>query len=522
LFDEEKALIHGTDEYWVARLSAALVQKYPRLVLLDQWAEGKPPIPKTTKTDSPGMVKMREMSRLNLARQIKGSPLTKLKPQGFKTAEGGDENGDAAADKIWSRNDLKNVIKVVLDWALLYGESYSLVGYEEVDGKREAIVTEESPYEVITIQDPIKKSRAKVALKMYHDDVDGEPTDKIVLYRFDDNGKPYSRVLWHEGETMLPAKDSTEWIISGDWTWDEPEELVTSRLPMQRFSMIDGKGIFEDHLSTMTRINEGIFHRMWIGLTQAQRVMMLIAPEEKVPVGAARTYFEAAQDGLDVNPNTFKADPREDEDDSLFGAIDLTPGSVNELPPGTEIWQGQSMDIRPLLEEVKDDIRFLGEETGTQFAFAISEAVNMSASGANAIKRRGREMAEEIRDVVETQIAELMARAFEIEGDMTRADAGSIEVIWATIDDSSDLEKAEAAEHAAKAGVPWRTRMRKYLQMTPKELAEAESDRMTEMFTQPVAGATTQATPTPAATDVTTTQGVTADGSTPVTTQAAN
>lgn len=477
-FDPLKIEEKGSDEWWMDRLASRLGARYPRLLLLEQWNDGDPPIPVTTNDENEGMRTVRRMTRINLAPQIVSNIRNKMIADGFRTAAPGDENGDAEAARIWKRNDMKEVSKTIFDDMLVFGESYSIVAGDKKGDKTEALISAEHPRQVITEQHSLYRSKTIAALKIYRSDL--FDADYAVLYLLDEDGRPYSRVLSREGETKLPGPDATEWNVDAEWEWDDPQILKVSEIPVQRFVTGKGKGIFEQHIGSLQTINEDRFQRVYIGLGQAAKQQMLIRPPDPEPQKTGITQFDIEHSDVPLETSPFAV--KEPEDESLFGALRSGPGTRWELPNGTKYAESSSTDIRPIDEAIKNDIRILGEVTGTQFSLAVSEAVNMSASGANAIKARGNQIAREERDRNEMSLASTIAHAFEIEGDTTRADKSQIEVIWASIDDSSIKEKSEAAKAAKEAGMPWRTRMEIVFQMTPDQIRAAEQERFNEAF----------------------------------------
>lgn len=487
-FDQLKVAEIGTDEWWMTRLAGKLISRYPRLLFLESWQEGNPPIPATTQEETEGMRIMRRMACVNLAPQIVANVRNKMVTEGFRTALAGDENGDTEARRIWKTNDMKETSKTIFDDMLVFGESYAIVGYDkQKDGTKRAIISAEHPRQVITEQHPLYKDKTIAALKIYRNDL--LDADFAVLYRLDDNGNPYSRTLFFEGDTKMPSPEETVWGVDGSWEWEEPEELPLSGIPVQRFCGNKGKGIFENHIGSMQMINEGRFQRAYIGLAQAAKQQMLVRPEEPEDTTAGITQYEL-KNGIVPSEEAAAFKMKEPEDDSLFGSLVGGPGRRWELPYGTKYIESSSTDSRPIDEALKTDIRILGEVSGTLFSLAVSEAVNMSASGANAIKARGQQIAAEERDRNEMSLALVLCYAFEYEGDLQRAELYSIEVIWAKVDDSSVKERAEAAKAAKEAGVPWRSRMEIIMQMNQDQIRVAEQERITEMFNSPTPEAT--------------------------------
>jgi hypothetical protein len=117
----------------------------------------------------------------------------------------------------------------------------------------------------------------------------------------------------------------------------------------------------------------------------------------------------------------------------------------------------------------------------------VPDAANGSAEGA-ALQREG--LLFKVDDCIsraDHPLAAMMADAFAAEGDDARANIEDIEVIWMSPRRSSLTERAVSAVQAMAAGAPWRTVMSKFLELSPDEIAQAEKERMDDMFLQALA-----------------------------------
>jgi hypothetical protein len=366
----------------------------------------------------------------------------------------------------------------ILEWMLTFADSYSSVGLR-VPGDRSSgpLIRPEHPRDVITEDDPANPGYALAALKMYRDDL--TDSDVLVLYR--DN---YYRVARKYGASTLPTAKSKHFNIrAASWTWDPPEvpeeevlytedddavnPTYTSAPPIHLFRNRQGKGEFEKHLPTLMRINHTILQRMIIIAFQAFR--------QRAVKGVPNTDNEGNEiDYQDI----FKSDP----------------GAVWILPEIAEFWESSQADFGPVLTAVKDDIIHLAVSSSTPLFSVVPDAANGSAEGA-ALQREGLIFkTEACIDLADGGFCRTMASVFEILGDEERANVDAIEGLWASPRRSSLQERATGAVQAKVAGVPWRTVMEKFVELTPAEIAAAETQRIDDAYMSSLLGTTEQTT----------------------------
>jgi hypothetical protein len=462
-----------TDEWWVKRLTDKLGKDLPRLYDLEDWMEGNPPLAIPDKTSSAGFERLQKIAKLNLAELIVNAPLYRMQPLTFRTASGGDDNGDEEANRIWKNNNMKVASSEILEWMLTFSRAYGIVGTRDTDDpKNRALLTAEHPTQVITEPDPDNPGYALAAIKIYRDDL--TESDVIVLWRGN-----YMRVArrYHKN-SALPLKKrhrKSAWRIQPEaWDWDTEYEDVlyteeghpvgdshTKLPPVFEFRNRQGKGEFEKHLGTLNRINHTILQRMIIIAFQAFR-----------------------QRGVKGVPNTDE-DGKEIDYQDIFAA---DPGAVWILPEAADFWESGQADLTPVLTSVKDDIIHLAVSSGTPLFSVVPDAANGSAEGA-ALQREGLIFKTEASiNLADGAFCRMMGAAFEILGDQVRQDVSAIEGIWASAKRSSLQERATAAVQAKVAGVPWRTNMKVFLELTPDQIKQAEQERLDDAFMQSMMG----------------------------------
>lgn len=460
-----------TDEWWLNKLTKELGQDLPRLYDLGKWMEGKPPLA-VPDSDSKGFQRLQKVAKLNLAELIVNAPLYRMQPLAFKTSAAGDDNGDAEANRIWKRNNMKVASSEIIEWMLTYSRSYGMVGPRDPnDMSKGVLMTSEHPTQVYGVPDPRNPGYLLAAIKIYRDEL--TESDVIVLYR-----ENYFRVARHYGNnSLLPNEKRARrgWKISPsawDWDMEYDSELYmedgtpvgnsfTELPPVFEFRNRQGKGEFEKHLDTLERINHTILQRMIIIAFQAFR-----------------------QRGIKGVPNTDE-DGKEIDYTDIFAA---DPGAVWIVPETADFWESGQADLTPVLTSVKDDIIHLAVSSSTPLFSVVPDAANGSAEGA-ALQREGLIFkTEACIALADGAFCRMMAAAFEITEDELRSDPEGVEGVWASAKRSSLQEKATAAVQAKVAGVPWRTRMKLIMELTPDQIAEAETQRLDDAFMESLMG----------------------------------
>lgn len=460
-----------TDEWWIARLGKKLGQRLPRIEELEDWMDGNPPSAHPD-SDNGAFSRIQEFARLNLAELIINAVLYRMQILTFRTSAEGDQNGDVEANKILKANDFSVMSAKAIEWMLTLSESYVIVGPRDPDDLTKGILmSAEHPADCITEDDPRNPGQALAAIKIYRDDITN--SDVLVLYR-----KDYMRVARHYGNSILPKRGRRGWFVQPSaWEWEEPhptageiwvndegnfvEPTMTAYPPVFRLTNRGGKGEFEKHLPTLQRINHTILQRMIIIAFQAFK-----------------------QRGIKGVPNTDE-DGKEIDYSQIFSA---DPGAVWILPAVAEFWESGQADIGPVLTAVKDDIVHLAVSSSTPLFSVVPDAANGSAEGA-ALQREGLIFkTEACINLADGAFCRAIAAAFEIKGDTERANAGEISSVWASPRRSSLQERASAAVQAKVAGVPWRTAMEVFVELTPDQIAKAEQERLEDAFMSSLMG----------------------------------
>lgn len=437
--------------WWLKRLMEELQRRRMRYDLLDNYYRGEPPLPMGPENCRATFRRFQKKARANWASLIVEAPRERMKPVGFRTAAEGDELGDAEAQRIWQANHLDADSILVHRASMSMSDAYVIVG--DVDERRGVpLITGEDPRQVVTESDPIDRRRVVAALKVFADDV--AEADLAYLY--------LPGVVHRAVRRRPPSAAYTSEVVTPNlsgWEWLDSQQLPVDGVPVVRFANrcdLSGRslGEFEDVIDDIDRINLVLLQRLTVATMQAFRQRAITG--------------DLAGTDEDGNPVDY---------DDVFSA---DPGSFWLLPEGVDIWESAGVDLTPLLESVKADVRDLAAVTRTPMFYLFPDAANGSAEGAS-LQREGLVFKTQDRITEASDSwAQVMSLAFQFAGDDQRADRADLEVLWQPPERFSLSERYDAATKAAAAGVPWRSVMADVLQFTPQQVDRMEAERMTE------------------------------------------
>lgn len=444
-----------SDGWWVQRLfnQLAATKRRNRLEKLYNYHRGNAPLPVGAENAAEAYRAFQAKARSNFAELIVSAMSERMSPTGFRTAVDADETGDAEVGALWQRTGLDVSSSDVHDLMFALSEAYVIVG--PVDSETGApVVTAEDPRFMIGEPDPANPRRLLAALKILHDDPAGE--DRCYLYlpgRIRVASRKAGALDWTHSTGLLDAPRTIAMGFSPtSWEWDDDRSgpLEHGRIPVVRFVNKYGMGEYEYHTDLLDRINHQILQRMTIATLQAFRQRAI----KGLPLTDERTGAE-----IDYS--------------EIFT---LDPAALWQLPESAEMWESQQVDLRPILEAVKDDLEHLASVTRTPMHMLSPAGVNQSAEGASTAR-------EALVFKVEDRIkrcsypwAQVMSLVLIHAGQDQRADLAKLETIWAPAERLSLAERGSAA--AQLAGIlPRRTLLIRVLGMSP-----GEADRtMTEL-----------------------------------------
>lgn len=460
--------------WWMSRLFKMLVERRrrDRLQLLYDYHRGHAPLPQGAENAREAFEAFQRKARSNFAELIVSVMSERMTPTGFRSALDDDPTGDAEVGGLWVRAGLDVSSADVHDLMLALGEAYVIVG--AVDEETDApLITCEDPRFMIGEVDPANPRRLLAALKVMHDSAANEDRAYLFLpgevhvaarkssaYDLPDAGIWTAPTRERLGPRM--AFDPKSW----EWSTERSGSLPHRRMPVVKFTNKYGLGEYETHLDLLERINHQILQRMVIATMQAFRQrgvkgLPMVYPEEHPRAGEEINYNEL-----------FTADP---------AALWLFPADA-------DIWESAVVDLRQILQAVKDDLQHLAAVTRTPMHMLAPAGENQSAEGAS-LAREGLVFKVEDR-IARTSYpwAQVMSLALVHYGQPERAELGKLQTIWAPAQRLSLSERADAVSKL-KDLLPRRTMLITVMGQSP-----AEADRtMTEIADEQLLAAQIQA-----------------------------
>jgi hypothetical protein len=457
----------GSDDWLLLDLATEMGANFRRLGNLRRYRNGDAPVPdEATPAMRAAYVKFVKMSRLNMCELIVGSKVNRQKVNGFRTTQVGDDLGDTEASRTWDRSRMKVGSRTLFSDAGHYGSSFITVHGPEGEGNIdrslfEPVMVTSDPWKTWTRAHPLRWWETEYAIDVSHDPI--AQVDRIILY-----GPGWATRAQRPALTKstIPS-DGQLWRPNTDWEWLGPRIILgwTGENPVTRYQTLTGLGIYEPHLDTVDRINDGIKQRVTLTAMQAFKQRAL---EGNLPTHYPADYDDAELAGTPVDY------------DAVFEA---GPAALWRLPEGVKIWESTVTDIRPLLEANSDDKKDLASVTGTPLYILSPDAASGSAEGATTLKETAIFSVEEMNDLAEVAIAQAMAQTFQAKGDLVRGKAESIGVIWGSVDRMSVSEAMQAMSQGGRK-VTQRYADQTILGLTPGQMRQAEADRENEALLQ--------------------------------------
>lgn len=449
-----------TPGWWLGRCHQKMMARQGRLTRLFSRYEGNPWEPDWLEGAPDAAKRFYRAARTSFAEMVVKAPLRRLRVTSILTSADSSEIGDEVAWRVWRNAGMLVAATDVHRTMLVAGDSYVIVGVDESG----PYATAEDPRQVVTIHDPIRQDRVRAAAKFF---TDGDTlTDYGYLYmpgrRFvaRSQGRTRPLGLTGGGDTRV-AFAPREWVWDDDHGGAEGEEWPDGMgdfVGVFRYRNDEGVGEFERHEDLLYRIDHVILQGMVIATMQAFRQRAIKVDPQDMP---------------DV-------DPISGEEINYNEILSADPGALWKLPLTAELWESSQVDLTGILAMAEKEMQRLSAVTFTPLSMFNSDAVNQSAAGAELVKEGLTDKVSALHDRCDQPHALVAAALLRLAGFEDRANVDDIRIGWAPAVRYSLIEKSQAATAGQASGVPWRTRMREFWQFTPEQIAQMESERMTD------------------------------------------
>lgn len=434
-----------TPQDWLPVLAKRLDEAQPVVARLRSYVNGNAPLPEMGANTRATWVSFQKKARTNFGGIACQSHANRIRVRGVRVGADDSSPASVAARRIARDNRLPMVLADAV-WDMLSARTGYLAAGVDVDGS--ALLTAEAPEQFYAIADPIRTWRTRAALKVWRDSVEGIDYALVWVPGFRQGFARPSFVLDRDDEKRV------RYAAVGGWAPLTEPEPYGGNVPVWILTRRDGLGLIETHTDTIDRINAGKLQRLVITAMQAFK-----------------------QRGLKKDANS----PGLPEKDEQGNPIDYTklfesaPGALWDLPEGIDIWESQSVDIRPLLDGEKADGRDFAAESGTPISMLQPDSANQSAGGAAATTAQQVDACLADIDRIKLAAAAAMVTALRIEG----VDFGdeTVEIDfehpgWVTL-----AEKMDAYSKAVAAGMSVSMAQKVYLGWSQDQIEEDERNR---------------------------------------------
>jgi Phage portal protein, SPP1 Gp6-like len=435
------------------------LEKKTGLNTLHKWMINQPPLPPAAPAWGETYQAFHASTRSNLSEPLVRSATDRMTPLGFRTGASDDDNGDKLAARVWAENQMAiEQVDVLTDMlGLRYG--YTMIG-DPLPGSDIPVITAEDPRQVITAHDPVNRRLIKAAIKEYRDPYEEIDVCWVYIRSDDPRAKAQAYRAWKRAGSGPSTRESSgmmSWVGGNEWRWDDPIDCSTNRVPFVRFKNRRGMSEFETHIPILDRINRITLQRMLMAEIQAFRQ-------------------RAVKNLPEVYPEDYPIPEMRGKAIDYEGVFTPGPGSMWMVPDGVDFWESQPIDLRPIVEMEKHEIRTFAALSGMPMYYFNPDDTNGSAEGASTQRESLVFRVQDRMTIASVGWAETMAHAFEVMEDSARADVSQIETIWAPVENLSLSEMYSAASQAKAAGLADDTIRRQVLRMTPREMQMAQDD----------------------------------------------
>ena len=436
-----------TPDEWLPILARRIDENMPRVRLLGRYVSGDAPLPEMSKNTKAAWKAFQREARTNWGMLIRDAVTDRIVPNGITVGGSAESEVAVQAHRIWRDNRMDLVFRDWIDYGVTYSQSFLTIW--ERDGK--AVITADSPETMCVATDPLQPWRVRAGIR-YWRDLD-EEMDYALVWANGSRQK-FGRPCYTQGAASkrLLSRISGQWEPVGDLVeTDGAPPIVVYNNP-------GGVGDFETHLDDINRINRGILWRM---TTMAMQAFRQRAMKKDANGGPLPTH--------DENGNAID-----------YAAIfEPAPGALWDLPPGVDIWESQTTDIRPMLDASRDDIRQLSAATKTPLPMLMPDKANQSAEGAQNTEKGHIFRCERRLAAAKVGVEAALVKALRTEGTEVE---DTVDVSFESVERVTLSEKYSAAAQARGAGESWGSIARNILRYGPDQLKQDSIDRAREQL----------------------------------------
>ena len=395
-------------------------------------------------------------ARTGLAELIVKSVRYRLKMIAIATGNDSGETGDEQAWKAWKAAGMVVESPSIITNMLVARSGYALVQSHE----GQVAATSEDPRQVVTIHDPVRQSLIRAGAKIYHDD--DYDMDYAYLYR---PGRVWVAVNKRKG-TSTPR-------FSSSWSWSEAHGGEAGQpLPrgferdvmLVRYRNDENVSEFERHVDILNRFDHLVLQGMVIATLQAFKQRAIKVDERDMP----------------------EKDPVTGETIDYDEVFMADPGALWKLPLTAEMWESGAVDLTPIVTMATKQLEQVSAVTFTPLSAFTPEGANQSAQGASLVREGMTFKVEDKQDRIGAA-HELTASLIFRMANLDVGELESLRAIWAPAERYGLAEKADA--WSKLTGLPFRTKLRVVMQMSPDEAARAETERMNDAILFPAEAA---------------------------------
>lgn len=420
-----------TPEDWLPVLADRLDGRAQRVARLRSYVNGDAPLPEMGPNTRKAWVAFQKKARTNFGAIACSSHADRIRALGVRVGAEDDSELSLVARRIWRENRLATQIADAVWDMEAASVGYLVVGLDEAGA---ALVTAEKPETFFAEPDPVRPWRARAALKVWRDHVEGVEHATVWAGGV--------KAWFTRGQASFPRLTREGWTA-------ERSESFTGFPPVFILDRRDGLGLIEPHLDVIDRINLGKLQRLTTSAIQAfrQRAVKGGLPEKD---GTGKTI-----DWAEV--------------------FEPSPGALWDLPDGIDIWESAPTDLRPMLEAEKQDARDFGAVTGTPISMLLPDGANQTAEGASNTTAQQVMACRYDIERLQPAVAALMATAIRAEG-YELGDV-AVEVDFLDPERVTLAEQMDAFTKAVASGVSLVSAQKHILQWSQDQIEEDERNR---------------------------------------------